>query len=57
MKPKYSDNVKLRYLDTDSFILHIKTEDFYKDIADNVEIKLIHQIMRSIGHYPPKRIK
>ena len=23
--------------DTDSFILHIKTEDFYKDIASDVE--------------------
>ena len=25
------------YSDTDSFILHIKTEDFYKDIASDVE--------------------
>ena len=23
-------------MDTDSFIIHIKTEDFYKDIADDV---------------------
>ena len=37
MKPKFSDNVKLFYMDTDSFIMHIKTEDFYKDIADAVE--------------------
>ena len=37
MKPKYNDNVKFRYTDTDSFIMHIKTEDFYKDIADDVE--------------------
>ena len=29
IKPKYSDNVKLCYMDTDSFIMHIKTEDFY----------------------------
>ena len=36
MKPKYGDNVKLCYIDTDSFIMHIKTEDFYKDIADDV---------------------
>ena len=28
MKPKYNDNVKLCYMDTDSFIMHIKTEDF-----------------------------
>ena len=25
------------YMDTDSFVIHIKTEDFYKDIADDVE--------------------
>ena len=37
MKPKYDDNVKLCYMDTDSFVMHIKTEDFYKDIADDVE--------------------
>ena len=37
MKPKYDDNVKLFYTDTDNFIIHIKTEDFYKDIADDVE--------------------
>ena len=37
MKPKYGDNVKLCYIDTDSFIKHIKTEDFNKDIADDVK--------------------
>ena len=37
MKPKYGDNVKLCYMDTDSFIMHIKTEDFYKEIANDVE--------------------
>ena len=37
MKAKYDDNVKLCYMDTDSFIMHIKTEDFYKDIANDVE--------------------
>ena len=37
MKPKCGDSVKLCYLDTDSFIMHIEIEDFYKDIADNVE--------------------
>ena len=37
MKPKCGDNVKLCYMDTDSFIMHIKTEDFYKDIADDTE--------------------
>ena len=37
IKPKYSDNVKLCYMDADSFIIHIKTEDFYKYIANDVE--------------------
>ena len=37
MKPKYGDNVKLCYTDSDSFIMHIKTEDFYEDIANDVE--------------------
>ena len=36
MKPKYGNDVKLCYIDTDSFIMNIKTEDFYKDIANDV---------------------
>ena len=36
MKPKYNDNVKLCYMDTDSFIMNIK-KDFYEDIASDVE--------------------
>ena len=39
MKPKYGDNVKLCDMDTASFIIYIKTEDFYKDIAHDVECK------------------
>ena len=30
----YKDNAKLCYMDKDSFIFNIKTEDFYEDIAD-----------------------
>ena len=37
MKSKYGNDVKLCYMDTDSFIINIKTEDFYKDIANDVE--------------------
>ena len=32
IKPKYHDKAKLCYLDTDSFVIHIKTEYFYEDI-------------------------
>ena len=37
MRPKYSEKAKLCYMDTDSFIIKIKTQDFYKDIVDDVE--------------------
>ena len=37
MKPRYNDNVKLCYMDTDSFVINIKTNDFYEDIANDVE--------------------
>ena len=37
MKPKYGNRVKLCYMDMDSFIMSIKTNDFYKDIAIDVE--------------------
>ena len=37
IKPKYQDKAKLCYMDTDSFVIHIKTEDFYEDIAYDVE--------------------
>ena len=37
MKPKYNDNVRLCYMDTDSFVMHIKANDFHKDIAGDVE--------------------
>ena len=36
LKVKYKDKVKLCYMDRDSFVLHIKTEDFYEDIANDV---------------------
>ena len=37
MKPKYGNNIKLCYMDTDSFIMNIKTNDFYEDFANDVE--------------------
>ena len=36
LKPKYGDKVELCYMDTDSFAIHIETEDFYKYIANDV---------------------
>ena len=40
MKCKYTDDeLTLCYIDTDSLICSTKTEDFYKDIADDVETR------------------
>ena len=37
MVPKYGlEKLKLCYMDTDSLVYDIRTEDFYEDIADNV---------------------
>ena len=37
VKPKYGNDVKLCYMDTDSFVMNIKTNDFYKDISSDFE--------------------
>ena len=37
IKPTYGDKVKLCYMDTDSSVMHIKTDDFYKDISNDVD--------------------
>ena len=37
IRPKYGDKAKLCYTDTDSFIIYIKTKDFFKDISNVVE--------------------
>ena len=37
VKSKYEDKARLCYMDTDSFVVNIKTKDFYKDIAENVK--------------------
>ena len=39
IKPKYGHRAKLCYMDTDSFVIHIITEDFFKDIAPDVAIQ------------------
>ena len=37
LKAMYGDKIRLCYTDTDSFIMHIKTDDFYKDINNDVD--------------------
>ena len=46
LKPKYGETVKLCYMDTDSFTVHVKADDVYKDIAKDVEKDLTLQFMK-----------
>ena len=47
LKPKYGENGKLCFMDIDSFIVHVKTDDIYKDIAEDLLRKdLTLQIMK-----------
>ena len=39
VKPKYHEKAKLCYMDTDIFIVYMKTDDIYKDIAEDVETR------------------
>ena len=39
LKPKYGEKSKFYYMDTDSFILYIKIDHIYKDIAEDVETR------------------
>ena len=39
VKPKYGEKAKLCYMDTNSFIVYIKTDDIYKDIAEDIETR------------------
>ena len=38
IKLKYGDRAKLCFTDTDSFVIHIMTEDFFENIYDVVKV-------------------
>ena len=46
IKPKSQDRAKLCYMDTDRFIIHIKTEDFIKILLMMFKNGLTHLIMK-----------
>ena len=48
IKTKYGDRAKLCYTDTDSFVIHIITEDFFEDISNDVEIWFDTSMMKMI---------
>ena len=37
IRSKHNKKAKLCYMDTDSFIAYVKTEDIYEDIVKDVE--------------------
>ena len=39
VKPKYGENTKRCCMDTDSFIVHVKTDNIYKTVAEDVETR------------------
>ena len=53
IEPKSQNNAKLYYMNNESFIIHNATEDFYKDIADDVE-KRFHTSNYEVD-WPPAR--
>ena len=57
IKPKYGEKAKLSYMDTDSFIVYIKTDDIYKDIAEMLKQGLILQIINWTDHCLKEKIK
>ena len=62
IKPKYAEKAKLFYMETDlvcrhSFIVYMRTEDTYANIAKGVETSLIFRIMNQAEHYLKEKIK
>ena len=54
VKPKYGQKAKLCFMNTNRFIVYIKTEHIYSDIAKDVETRFdtsIHKLDRPIGLY------
>ena len=47
IKQKYGNKVKLLFIDTDSLMYEIQTEDFYMDISADVERRF------DTSDYPP----
>ena len=57
VKPKFGKNEKLCYMDTESFIVHLRTEDSYKHIAEHVKKDLKLQILKWTDHCLKEKIR
>ena len=47
---KNRDKAKLRYTDTNSFIIHVKSEHVYADLQEMLRKESIHQTIKLIDH-------
>ena len=52
---KYGNKTELLFTDTDSLIYHIKTDDFYEDIAPDIKKRLILVIIQKNIHQELKQ--
>ena len=41
VKPTYGEKVKLCYMGTDSFLVYVKTDNIYKDIAEDLTVQIL----------------
>ena len=51
IRPKYEDKARFCYIDTDSFVVHIKAEDFLKIFLIMLRNGLIHLTMMKMTKY------
>ena len=59
VKLKHGEKAKFCYMDTDSFIAYIKTDDIQKDIAEDVEIRFDtsnYELCRSLSKQKNKKV-
>ena len=56
VKPKYGYQANLCHMDTESFIVHVKTVNIYNDIAEDVEIRFKTSNLE-LDHYLKEKIK
>ena len=57
VKPKHGERAGLCYMNTDSFLIHIKTEDIFVDNAKDIEIKFVASNYKLGDHHLKQKIK
>ena len=55
IKPTDGENAKLCYMDRDNFIVHVKLDDYYKDIAEDVESRFDNLNFEIDGPLPKRK--